>query len=141
MITVLEATKKPDFLSDINGRTFWRRYAPDMQEFSRKFKSWVKKIAKENGWEVVNYGYSVDHFSGFFKCGDTYIYFAYDLPWEEPVDVTLPGAHYGVLYRTAKDDKDYTGGHNCFSSLEDFPEDVAFEMNRLLRIKERNNTL
>jgi len=79
---------------------------PQFKSFVRDFRSEYKKIAARIG---ANIELSVGHFyiSGFFERGGKYVYFS--IP-----DVRFfPGEYYvNILIRTAKSNKDYTGGCN-----------------------------
>lgn len=58
--------------------------------------------------------------SGFIKKDDKYIYYSTD-------DYRWPsGSSWknGILYRAAKDEKDYSGGSNCFADIEFLEESV-----------------
>lgn len=56
-------------------------------------------------------------------------YVSYSIPrYGEAIDFGKTGAHYGVLYRSAKGLKDFHGGHNHFASLREFPEALRDEL-------------
>ncbi len=88
-------------------------------EFARKFKiAFENEIDKANGILIT---YTVGHFyvSGFFrvKTGQL-IYFS--LPDVRTWSATRPDTYYGsMLWRTAKDAKDFTGGTNRKVVLHD----------------------
>ena len=100
------------------------------KSFGRKFKNWAKKIADANGWELLDCHLSYSTVSGFFKQDDKFIYFNYEIP-RAPITIDIEeGGTSGVLFRTAKHEKDYHGGMNHFSSLKDFPNRVFRELER-----------
>jgi len=86
---------------------------PEFSSFARKFKSAIKKELATIEAELT--AYSVGHFyvSGFFRVrsmqGDSCYYFSLsDVRGGEYV------SDHKMLYRTAKDEKDYTGGGNQY---------------------------
>ena len=87
---------------------------PEFSSFSRKFKNAMKKELATIGAELT--AYSVGHFyvSGFFRIGEKCYYFSLsDVRGGEFV------SEHKMLYRTAKDEKDYTGGGNCYVTIEE----------------------
>ena len=87
-------------------------------EFARDFKRYIKQQLYPNQYIA---GWSRGHFyvSGFVRCiykqGDRFVYFSVS-------DVRhFPGDWWNhVLIRTAKNDKDYTGGTNYDCRLDEF---------------------
>lgn len=124
------------FLTKWNGREIedWGSVVSDeFREFARDFKSYVKRCFDGTGYKVE--GYHAGHYdmSGFLvKEGDPTdcVYFSYNVPRYEKIDVTAPGAHYGVLYRTAENTKDFRGGMNHFSSLAEFNSERLLEIGK-----------
>ena len=45
----------------------------DYKSFERKYINYLKSLAKENGWELVNVGKNHYEFSAFFKYEDKYV--------------------------------------------------------------------
>ena len=94
----------------------------DFRIFARQFRNYIKGELPEG---ASMQGFSVGHYdvSGFIERGGRFVYFSVS-------DVRhFPGNWYKeILVRTAKSDKDYTGGPNNHTTLESFREDV----NRLL---------
>lgn len=85
----------------------------DYKQFQNKYINYLRALCRQNGWELVNVGRNHYEFSAFFKNKENhYIYFSIS-------DVRFwPNEWYNrVLYRTAKHEKDYTGGHNCYTNL------------------------
>ena len=90
---------------------------PEFAAFAKDFKKHIATHLPNNAM-LVNF--SREHFycSGFIKRGEKYCYFSIS-------DVR----HFGdwqtnILVRTAKGEKDYTGGSNCYATLENFTERV-----------------
>lgn len=90
------------------------------KKFAREFKKAINVQVKEE-FDFVSY--SVGHFyvSGFLKNKETgeFVYFS-----------TSDVRHFNnewfdhILVRTAKHEKDYTGGHNNYTSLPSFGEKI-----------------
>jgi hypothetical protein len=87
----------------------------DFKNFFRKEKSRITRILKEMGCSNIEMGYGFYYFSGFFtsKSGQIYYFSCSDV------------RHFGyeeLLYRTAKDYKDYGGGSNCYVKVNKLKE-------------------
>lgn len=79
--------------------------------FARDFKKHIKQILEGVGMELVSFNRGHFYICGFAKKDDKYIYFSTD-------DVRgSDGWLTSVLVRTAKHDRDYTGGSNNFAPL------------------------
>ena len=84
---------------------------PQFISFSRKFKNALTKELKTIGANITKYNSGHFYVSGFFRKGEKCYYFSLS-------DVR----HFHVtdmLYRTAKDEKDFTGGGNQYVKIED----------------------
>ena len=88
----------------------------DYKTFQRKYINYLKSIAKENGWELVNVGKNHYQFSAFFKCKDKCVYFSIS-----DVRFWQNEWYKHILVRTASHEKDYRGGGNCYTSLPTLP--------------------
>ena len=84
----------------------------DYKSFERKYINYLKSLAKENGWELVNVGKNHYEFSAFFKYEDKYVYFSIS-----DVRFWQNEWYKHILIRTASHQKDYRGGGNCYASL------------------------
>lgn len=84
-------------------------------QFALFAKQYKKAIVKAMGdYELVNFSRGHFYMSGFFRSphAGKLVYFSTD-------DVRgSKGWYNNILIRTAQHEKDYTGGRNCFSSLE-----------------------
>lgn len=88
---------------------------PEFKKFASSFCRALRKDVKEGDFEIVNISKGHFEISGFLKHKESgkFIYFAIpDVRWG-----TLGTWYDHVLYRTAKDDRDFTGGHNNFCPL------------------------
>lgn len=93
--------------------------SPDYQKFERAYKSYLKAMAKEIGGELVKFNPNHYEFSCFIKRNDKFVY------------VSISDVRYWqnrwytcILVRTAKHEKDFTGGPNDYASLEQLKDKV-----------------
>lgn len=112
------------FLKEYNGHRFedWGCHCSnDYKSFVRKFKAYLKRNLPSD-CELI--GFKPNHYdhSGFIKHGDEYIYVSWSWDRYSPVDIDVEGAHKGVLCRFAKNDKDFRGETNQFTSLRKLPD-------------------
>lgn len=88
---------------------------PEFKKFASFFSRALKADAKESPFEIVRISKGHFEISGFLRHKETghFVYFALpDVRWS-----TL-GTWYGhVLYRLARDERDFTGEHNNFCPL------------------------
>lgn len=84
----------------------------DYESFQTKYRNFLKKVCKENNLELVSFHKGHYEFSAFIKKDDKYVYISIS-------DVRyFKNAWYNnILIRTAKHEKDYTGGWNRYTSL------------------------
>ena len=79
----------------------------DFKDFFKKEKTRITKALAKMGCTKIEMGYGFYYFSGFFTSpsGQPYYFSCSDVrhfPYKQ------------LLYRTAKDYSDYTGGSNCY---------------------------
>lgn len=91
----------------------------DYKKFERKYINYLKKICKENDWELVSIGKNHYEFSVFFKYLDKYVYMRIS-------DVRyFPNEWYNhILVRTADNEKDYHGGWNQYTTLPNIVDKI-----------------
>ena len=91
----------------------------DYKQFERKYINYLKSFCKENGWEFVRALKNHYEFSAFLKVKNQYIYFSIS-------DVRFWNNewYYKILIRTAQDEKDYKGGFNHYTSLENLKDNI-----------------
>lgn len=91
----------------------------DYKKFERKYISYLKEICKQNNWEFVEANKNHYCFSAFIKVKDKYIYLSisdvryFENEW-----------YKNILIRTAKNNKDYTGGSNHYTNLENLETNI-----------------
>jgi hypothetical protein len=66
-----------------------------------------------NGWELVNFNTGHYYCSWFIKNGDKYVYCSFS-----DVRYFSTSWYKLILYRVAKNERDYTGGSNWYTELE-----------------------
>lgn len=104
----------------------------DCKAFYRAFKNYLKRCfpkAEIIGFKAVHYWAS-----GFVKMNGKCIYICHYLNRGSngaKVDFDATGCTEGVLYREAKDEKDYKGGSNNFTSINDLANRVQAMFNRM----------
>lgn len=91
----------------------WGGYvSDDYKSFQTKYKNFLKKLCKENGYELVNFMPNHYEFSCFIKGNGKYVYISIS-------DVRHFSKEWfnHILIRTAEHEKDYHGGPNNYTSL------------------------
>lgn len=92
----------------------------DYLSFQTKYINYLKTLCKSNNWELVSIGRNHYCFSCFIRSCNKYVYLSisdvryYSRDWYER-----------ILIRTAKSEKDYTGGSNNFTSIENLEHNVG----------------
>ena len=97
----------------------------EYNNFQNAFNRMAKDIAANINAEVVKTLKS--HYDGsmFFKRGDKYVYVHYGNSTDRTHIVLDNSGWNGFLYcRTAKNDRDYTGGPNNFVSLKELADKI-----------------
>ena len=91
----------------------------DFRVFARLFKKHVSQNMPDNS-QLVNFNRGHYYVSGFIENDGKYVYFSVS-------DVRhFPGNWYNnILVRTAKTERDYTGGSNRYTTLDNFTQAVA----------------
>ena len=93
----------------------------DYKIFQTKYINYLKAICRENHWELVNIGRNHYCFSAFIKSSEN-----------KCVYISISDVRYftnewyrHILIRTAKDEQDYRGGFNHYTTLEHLPAKAA----------------
>ncbi len=87
---------------------------PEFIAFAKEFKKQIKAELNKVGAELNSFNVGHFYLSGFFYKGEQCYYFS----WHN--------GDSNLMYRTAKDTRDFTGGSNCWMKLGD-----SFEQMRL----------
>lgn len=94
-----------------------------VQEFANFAKDFKKAIKRElpEGYELVSFNRGHFYVSGFIKGLDNkYVYFS-----TSDVRYFKDGWYNNILIRTAKSDKDFTGGNNMFTTFENLKDNIV----------------
>lgn len=92
----------------------------DFKKFAREFKSYLKDIMHSLDGELLVYSTGHFYVSAFVLRSDgQIIYISF------PDVREGPNAFERILYRTAQHTKDYTGGHNNYTSVEDLSSAIS----------------
>lgn len=92
----------------------------EFKDFARLYKNMLKRMCKRNGWQLVNFNRGHYYCSWFIKKDeDKFIYMSFS-------DVRHFAREWYkiILYRTAKHERDYTGGSNWYTDLENMERDL-----------------
>ena len=86
----------------------------DYKSFQTKYINYLKAVCRENRWRLVNVGRNHYCFSAFIKNAEN-----------KCVYISISDVRYftnewysHILIRTAKDEQDYRGGFNNYTTLE-----------------------
>ena len=93
----------------------------DYKSFQTKYINYLKAICRENHWQLVNIGRNHYCFSAFIKSAEN-----------KCVYISISDVRYftnewfsHILIRTAKDEQDYRGGFNHYTTLENLDVKAA----------------
>lgn len=84
------------------------------KRFIKEINKYFRAIAKENDWSLINKSHSFCGYYCYFRSGDYFIYVSIS-------DFRFWNWHE-VLYRTARNERDYTGGGNNYCDLINLEE-------------------
>lgn len=86
---------------------------PEFIMFAKTFKAEFIKELQSIGAKLIGFNEGHFYISGFFTKDDKCYYFSLSdvrgMEFQDQID---------LLYRTARDNKDFQGGHNCYVKLE-----------------------
>ena len=118
-----EANKNAKGIEQWNGYNFESSsgLTEEFAAFAKDFKKYIQTHLPENA-ELVNFNRGHFYCSGFIKRDEKFVYFSIS-------DVRGNESWKNFLVRTAKHDKDYTGGSNDWTSLENFTSKVEKLLN------------
>lgn len=100
----------------------------DYKTFQTKYINYLKDICASNNWKLVNVGKNHYCFSAFIKGGteNKYVYISIS-----DVRYFQNDWYKHILIRTAKNETDYKGGFNNYTTLERLEGKVAAMLNEL----------
>ena len=91
----------------------------DFNIFAKLFKSFIKKNIPVN-MELITFSKGHYDLFGFIKSNNKFVYFSFSDVRHSPEEW-----HKNILIRTAKSEKDYTGGSNNYTTLENLFYKIA----------------
>lgn len=98
----------------------------EANSFCVGFRNMLKRTLLPHGIEIARFDAGHYFFSAHLVRGGKYVYVNYSIPrGGKSISFADGGAMNGVLFRTADGPEDYRGGHNCFSSIENLPENIV----------------
>lgn len=93
--------------------------------FVTGFRNMLKRELTPHDINVCSFTAGHYFCSGFVEKDGKYVYISYDIPrYGEKIDFSQQGVN-GVLYRTAKSERDFHGGPNNFCSIEQLPKAIV----------------
>ena len=91
----------------------------EFKNFAKKWKNFLTRMCENRGWTLEKFNVGHYYCSWFIKNGEKYVYCSFsDVRWGSKSWYKL------ILHRIAKDDNDYTGGHNWYTELENLEEAI-----------------
>lgn len=93
--------------------------SPDYNEFQKKYKSYLKSVAKSVNGELVSFSPNHYCFSCFIKRNEKFMYLSIS-----DVRHFKNNWHKFILVRTAKDKNDYKGGMNDYATLDTIADKI-----------------
>lgn len=95
----------------------------EFNSFANQFYNALKREFPND--EIVNRNKGHYDLSCFLKHEDEYVYISYSVPrGEKPIDMTRRDPLQGILFRRARDENDYRGESNHFTSFIDLKDDI-----------------
>ena len=88
--------------------------SPQYKSFQTKYRNYIKALAKAHNGELVKFNPSHYEFSCFVKRNGKYVYIAIS-----DVRYFKNEWYSRILIRTALNERDYKGGINCHTRLEE----------------------
>lgn len=106
---------------DINIEDWGGVTSDEYKEFQRNYKSVLKDIGKQIGFDLYSFNGNHYEFSAVMKSNTTNKYYYISIS-----DVRYFKNEWAenILYRTMEHERDWTGGSNNFSSLEDLSRNL-----------------
>lgn len=90
----------------------------EFKQFASYFKRRVKVNLEDSGMDLVEFHVGHYEFGGFVERDGKYVYFSYSCPrYGTQIDFGKRDCMEGFLYRTVKNEKDFTGETNHFTDL------------------------
>lgn len=107
-------------------------------QFQREYRGVLKEIGKENNMNLHSFNKSHYEFSAVMQSNKTNKFYYVSIP-----DVRYFNNEWAnnILYRTMEHEKDWTGGKNMYSSLEQLSANLSNLDNQILKnLEQKNNS-
>jgi len=92
----------------------------DYKKFQTKYINYIRSICRDNGWELTNIGKNHYYFSAFIKDNQRCVYLS--IP---DVRYKPNGWYDSILVRCAKNERDYQGAWNNYTTLDNLSIDIG----------------
>lgn len=92
--------------------------SPDYEKFQDEYRKVLKEVATEAGMQLHKFNKNHYSFSAVLKHQETQNYYYVSISDVRGMTTRTPEWLGNILYRTMKHEKDWSGGHNNYSSLE-----------------------
>ena len=113
----------------------------DAKSYVRAFKNYLKREFPDA--EII--GFKPNHYdtSGFIKMNNLCVYVSHYMDRRPDgtvmVDFSDSSFRNHVLYRSARDEKDYTGGHNNWTSINKMADDIRALFEKMANNRQTNS--
>lgn len=111
--------------------------SPEYKNFQTNYRSVIKDFCKNIGMELYSFNKNHYDFSAVIKSNSSNQFYY----------VSISDVRYwknewanNILYRTMEHEKDWTGGSNRYSTLDNLPENLLTLDKQILRNLEKENT-
>ena len=111
--------------------------SPEYRNFQTNYRSVIKDFCENIGMELYSFNKNHYDFSAVVKSNNTNQFYYISIS-----DVRYWKNKWAneILYRTMEHEKDWTGGSNRYSTLENLPENLLELDKQVLRNLEKENT-
>lgn len=111
--------------------------SPEYKNFQTNYRSVIKDFCKNIGMELYSFSKNHYDFSAVIKSNSSNQFYYISIS-----DVRYWKNEWAnnILYRTMEHEKDWTGGSNRYSTLENLPENLLTLDKQILRNLEKENT-
>ena len=112
--------------------------SPEYIQFQKEYKSVLKEIGKENNMNLHSFNKNHYEFSAVMQSNKTDKFYYVSIP-----DVRYFNNEWAdnILYRTMGHEKDWTGGTNLYSSLENLSQELSNLDNQIFKnLSQKDNS-
>lgn len=96
--------------------------SPEYRQFQKEYRGVLKEIGKENNMNLHSFNKNHYEFSAVMQSNKTNKFYYISIP-----DVRYSNNEWAnnILYRTMEHERDWTGGRNLYSSLENLSQELS----------------